>query len=127
MPNDDQNQGFLKFSITVQVLQVLQANGCQNNVQANFLCNQIKAKPKVQKKSLQNEIKLDKNKAHCIVSFTSMKLCKQEHQKFFEYPFLFDGGRPQFGWTLGHITKAVYSCSSCIMRRYRNTLISSII
>ena len=78
---------FLKFSITVQVLQVLPANGCQNNVQANFLCNQIKAK--VQKKGLQNEIKLDKNKAHCIVSFTSMKFFKQEHQKFFEYTFSF--------------------------------------
>ena len=83
---------FLKFSITVQVLQVLQANGCQNNVQANFLCNQIKAK--VQKKGLQNEIKLDKNKAHCIVSFTSMKLCKARTSKVFRIPFLFVGGRP---------------------------------
>ena len=94
---------FLKFSITVQVLQVLQANGCQNNVQANFLCNQIKAK--VQKKGLQNEIKLDKNKAHCIVSFTSMKLCKQEHQKFFEYLFFLTGEDHNLGGPLAILQK----------------------
>ena len=81
----------------------LQANGCQNNVQANFLCNQIKAK--VQKKGLQNEIKLDKNKAHCIVSFTSMKLCKQENQKFFEYLFFLTGEDHNLGGPLAILQK----------------------
>ena len=68
---------FLKFSITVQVLQVLQANGCQNNVQANFLCNQIKAK--VQKKGLQNQIKL---KLAALVSFISINYVSENTKSF---------------------------------------------